>query len=476
MEHGTDARPGGLTRGGVAAIAAAYVLSRVVAFVLGVRFDSSTSLYFAQFLDPPLLREALFESLWALHAQPPVMNLVLGIAVKLAPVKFGLVQWPLFVGAGALAAVAGAGLLVRLGVRPVVAACGVLALGVSAPWILYEHYFFYPHVIHVLLVLAGYGLVRSGGRADRWFVVGFGALAVLSLTRSLFHPLYLVFAGGAAVLLLEPGARRRGLAVVGLALVPALLWSTKNATQSGFFGTSSWSGFSHFIGARAAADPLLAEEVESGGLSPVVLLPPFSPPGDYVPFFEGHAPGDGVPRALLETGKTTPSPNPVNYNHWVYPHAGAAYGRAARRAVANDPGRYARAVASNAALFFGPMSDDPFVRGNRGRLAWWATAFDRMEGSAIAWLVLAVGAGFSARRSCDPCVDRGERLFLLFAVGTFVWVMAVSCLFESGENNRMRFGPMAVFLGASLLGLRSLFARARGCGFLRAADSFLARP
>ncbi len=60
------------------AVIAMFLLSRSAAMAAGVRFDASPLGYFLQYLDPHLLRARLGESLWYLHSQPPLFNLLLG--------------------------------------------------------------------------------------------------------------------------------------------------------------------------------------------------------------------------------------------------------------------------------------------------------------------------------------------------------------------------------------------------------------
>src|SRR5437868_15126712 len=72
-------------RRGMLFVVAAIVASRVIYYLLGVRFDMTPLGKFDQILDPVLLRTNLLQSLWYLHSQPPAFNLGLGIVLKLFP-------------------------------------------------------------------------------------------------------------------------------------------------------------------------------------------------------------------------------------------------------------------------------------------------------------------------------------------------------------------------------------------------------
>src|ERR1700722_9783686 len=66
-----------------AVITAAFVTSRFAALNAGIFMHVHPD--FVQLLDFPLLSSHLTQSIFYLHAQPPLLNLSLGIALKLFP-------------------------------------------------------------------------------------------------------------------------------------------------------------------------------------------------------------------------------------------------------------------------------------------------------------------------------------------------------------------------------------------------------
>ncbi len=60
----------------------AFIISRVLYYCLGVRFDTIPLFYAWQFLDVNLLQNRLIESVFYLHSQPPLFNLFLGASSK----------------------------------------------------------------------------------------------------------------------------------------------------------------------------------------------------------------------------------------------------------------------------------------------------------------------------------------------------------------------------------------------------------
>ena len=64
----------------VAIYTACYVF---YALVFHVSFDATPLAYYMQYLDPDLLEHDLLRSLYYMHSQPPLLNLIAGIALKI---------------------------------------------------------------------------------------------------------------------------------------------------------------------------------------------------------------------------------------------------------------------------------------------------------------------------------------------------------------------------------------------------------
>jgi hypothetical protein len=204
-----------------------------------------------QLMDPDLLQGRLRETLWHLHAQPPLMNLWAGLALKLeragiVPSQQSLLAFQLVMGA---CVAWGVGRLARVLVKSRPTRLIVVGLVVFHP-VLCAMTFLYHYPMHeafaltfIPLALASY-LKRPRARG----LAIFGALVVfLTMTRSLFH-----FAWGLAMIGLALAAswrtRRRPASwrewatavACGLAL---MAWPIKNKVMFGFLGNSSWQGY-----------------------------------------------------------------------------------------------------------------------------------------------------------------------------------------------------------------------------------------
>jgi hypothetical protein len=204
-----------------------------------------------QLMDPELLQGRLRETLWNLHAQPPLMNLWAGLALKLERAGIVTSQQSLL----ALQLVMGAcvawgvGRLARVLVRSRPTRLVAVGLVVFHP-VLCAMTFHYGYSLHeafaltfIPLALAAY-LKRPRARG----LAALGALVVfLAMTRSLFH-----FAWGLAMIGLALAAawrawRRppswREWATVVACGVALMAWPVKNKVVFGFLGSSSWQGY-----------------------------------------------------------------------------------------------------------------------------------------------------------------------------------------------------------------------------------------
>lgn len=453
-----------------------FLVSRVAAWRAGVRFDGGSLPWFGQWVEPELLRTRLCESVYYLHAQPPLFNLFLGVVLKLfggaATAAFGAVYF----GAGALLAACLFGLMTRLAVPCWPAALLAAGFAASPPAVLYEHWLFYTHPEAVLLcasALAFHRFVESPRRGRG--VLLFALLAALALARSTFHLLWLFGVLGLALVGAGPAARRLTLRVAALPLLLVVAVYAKNALHFGTFTTSSWFGMNL---AQIALRPLPPERrsalVRSGRASELASLDPFLPLRAYPEAFRRPV-GPDAP-VLRREAKAGGWPN---LHHSAYIRVSRAYARDAVASVRAYPASYLRTVGRALQLYLVPASDYPFIAGNRAHLralegpynryvfgtygardpvmrGEWLAPHEIPERCAWAWAALLVLGPLSAlalaarawRRAGALGARHATALLLAFDI---VYVTAVSNLFEFGENNRLRFpvDPLVLAVGAA---------------------------
>jgi hypothetical protein len=207
----------------------------------GVSLDVSPIAYFDQLIDPSLLKTRLWESLFYLSGQPPLYNVLTACALKLSPAAPALILGPVFFVCGLYIGLSLYVILIRLRVPAPLAAVVAVAI-VSAPtFVLYENWYFYPHLNVTWLVGGMAWLASSRGRPGPAMAIAAGHFAGLVLTRSLFHPMFLLLTALVTALCVAPGQRRRALACFALPAVLVFGWCAKNQALFGFFGTSSWA-------------------------------------------------------------------------------------------------------------------------------------------------------------------------------------------------------------------------------------------
>lgn len=440
-------RPHALHAIGLGAVVAGFVLSRVYFWWLGVRFATSSLTWYWQVLDPQLLSQRLVESVFFLHAQPPLFNLVLGVGLKLTPEHATLLFHLLFVALGLAMAVVLQVMLTRFGLPPLIAAALVLLYATSPNWLMYESWLFYDFPNAVALVFAGWCLLQYGlHQSARWLAGLFALLGAVVLTRSLFHLGWFVGCIGLVVLF----RRRQWRSVVAAATVPlllVLLLYVKNLMVFDFFGSSSWLGMSLTKLTTGVLEPAeRGQWVRDGRLSSVALVPPFSPVETY------EAVGVNITDCGIPAlGWRTRSTGAPNFNHLAYLEVSRASLRDALVVIRERPGLYLRSVIRAGGRFFwSPVNYPPFQDNLVATAATYrlyeATVNLPPVAAVLGLLAFAYGAVRGRRWVLGD--ESADGLFFAWAVLTIGWVFAVASLLELGENFRFRFAvePLAFVL------------------------------
>jgi hypothetical protein len=451
----------------IAVILAAFAGSRIAAYMAGVRFDADPLTWYWQYIDTVLLKDRLLESLYYLHSQPPLFNLLLGVTLKAFPVSYAIAFHIEFIAMGLVSALAFYTLLAQLGVSRIARTLLTVVVSVSPAMLLYENWLFYEYPTLMLLLLAAVALHRFLAHDSAAAGMAFFALAAgLIYLRSVFQLVWLV-AIVAALIVIRP--RRLVLTCAAIPVAVVVLLYAKNVTLFGTTATSSWLGMNMARTTITQLDPEdRATLVKAGTLHPVSSIPPFSHAGAYSDIVETAAPR-GVPvlDSPLKANGT------VNFNAWPYLQVSRDYLTDASWVVRNRPQTYRTAVVHEAVpLLLSSATDFDFVGENRRRME----AYDRVVGdyvyvytphwrriglAVIAFYVLAVGyAGVliveMVRKRTRP---GAEALTVLFLVFTCVYVAVVTSLTDLGENQRMRFFLDPPIIASVAAGLTQLIRR-----------------
>jgi hypothetical protein len=464
------------------------IATRIAYGLLGLGFDSTTFPGYMQFIDRELLASRLLESIWYLHAQPPLLNLFAGIGIKL----FGT-QADSFFAAGFHVLGFALGLAVfkladfLTGSRPAAYAATVLVVA-SPAFVLYENWLMYTLPSSALLAAAGAALCVYSKRGTTYAaIVFFSLLAALALTRSLFHLAWLV--GIAGLLTAAFSTRRRQIVLA--ACVPVLLvtaWYGKNYLYFGSFGASSLLGLSlsnitTLTVPREELLPLVMQE----RLSPFALVSRYT--DTELLFSSQRLPPTGIP-VLDAVRKST---GQYNYNNRQIIAINRFYTRDAITVAREFPFSYALGIAVANRLFFSPSSmNEYFSDANRAAVAAIEPWFNRLlygaraeprylvqphfgldrepslevntgYGLILAWLLVLPYTYLKARREfLDRGSDgRARAIVAGFMLLNILYVYATATLLELGENYRYKFLIEPLFTVLLVAAVTDLLRRAK---------------
>lgn len=223
---------------GILIVSAVFVLSRLIAFWAGVRFDAQPLSTGIQLADPLWLKTRLWETLYYLHGQPPLFNLFVGTILKLFPAHYAPVFHGIYLVTGYLLAVGFFRLLRRLRIGEGWAAVLVSYFMINPATILLENWLLYTYFILAMLTWLAVVLHRFlESRRLTDLCLFMGMLAVLVGTKSTFHLLWFVLIWAAGFLLL----RREGKKLMLAGIIPFILVGALYVKNFYVFGTLTTS-------------------------------------------------------------------------------------------------------------------------------------------------------------------------------------------------------------------------------------------
>lgn len=433
-----------------------FLISFAVGESLGLGFDMHLMKFGWQFADTEWLMKDAAHTLWNMHGQPPLFNLILALALKISPLFPGLVLKPLFLCFGFLFLFTFYETLKLLKVGFFIRFPLLLILAFHPDFLLYERWLFYTMPCAALLSCSFlFLLIFLKKKKYRFSFIFFSILTVLALSRSLFHYTWILLVLTLIVLFSEKEVSRKKVLYSALPLLLLFFWQSKNMTQFGFFGTSSWSGMSLakvvFYGKNKYPSP-----------KGIAKIHPFAPLYLYKPFLNKEKlpkPEEDTPDILFYAFKRDSVPN---FHHPDYLTVSRMYRTEAFKAISEKPGVYTENVMYAAGLFFNSPTNYSFFSHQLPKLAAWTSLSRRyidwvvitpksvgnLEGGVFSLsfrallLYLSMGA-FSfrlfLRKAFLGKALKPDEAFLCIAGMTCMFVWTVSSFFEWGENMRFRF-------------------------------------
>ncbi|MBN1450978.1 MAG: hypothetical protein JW963_08190 [Anaerolineales bacterium] len=444
-----------------------FIISRVLYNEAGIRFDAGTINRTWHFIDIYLLKNDLWRSVFYLHTQPPLMNLLTGIGLQLFPATYAGIFHVFFLIGGFLLTLAIYFLGIRLYLPKYLSAVLAAWFALSPATVVFENYFFYSYPTTILLTLSAVFLARFLDKKRAVDGLLFSMmLAANALTWSLFHLVWLLGCFGIITFLLK-GYRRKALW-----LVPAFLlvfaWYAKNGILYNSFTASTWAGHNVFktVTVRIPGE-VRKRWVKEGMVSEMALIAPYRSPDVYLQFFP-DTPVTGIP--LLDD--INMSNGYRNQHHLSYVYADERFLKDSVRIIIHAPRYYLTTIPYSIYIFLHSASDYEHTLNIRGAIdsldTWWnrlfygqwqkdESSFERLHtfspdhlgwGLALGFLIVVTVTPVYLwlRRSNIHSPDSGLVLFMFWNI---LFVSATGILLDLGENNRTRFGidPFLLLLG-----------------------------
>ena len=323
--------------------------------VTGQRFSTAYLGYGWQLVPYEVLRAHPIRSVWYLHIQPPLWNLMIGLTGRWSPfadgISFQLIQAVFGIVAAALLAVA----LLRLRCRPWLALGFALAGTLNPEYLRNAFEPTYELAVGCLLIAAVFAITSfAADRSLRSLLAVSTFVTAVVLTRSLYHPVWALAILGLVIWPLRTSIPWKHIGVAFA--VPVLLcggWMLKNEMLFGRATLSSWFGMNL---QRAVIPVLPLPELQllhdEGKVSDVAMIGPFGKYDLYRAVMPPCTPEHSDPALTVEArdvgGVVVPN---LNYECFlpVYDRAGAD----ARAVISAYPRVFVDGRAWSARTWFG---------------------------------------------------------------------------------------------------------------------------
>jgi len=468
-------------------VALVFLVSRVLyRVVLGVRFDWSPITYFIQFVDPWFLRHDFLRSIFYLHHQAPLENLLVGIPVHFLrdDAAYVVVDF-IYVAIGLATALGLVEAMLGMGARPLWAALVSCLYTVSPTTVTYENWLLYHVPVACALLWALVALLRFQRQPSFWSASAFFlALTAAALLRSTINFMY-VAAMAALALLWTPfhpsgriAARKSILrAAAGPLLVVALVAAKPSLLLGYGYGEALlWGNLSKKIW-NEVPETERTRLLTNGLVSPAAERFCLADLREFEPFRIPHEPL-GVPLMDMER-----APNGRwNAHAFEYlPIARELYKVDALYLLRHYPGAYARGVGHALSWYLSPATNDANLPGspNYRRLTRWREALDELGGArdgrysvmlaAGIPLLLLFGAAGVSRARIDVVSERRSAAGFAYMLATILYAGVSTMLISYGDFSRYRFevDPLYLVLLATALTRGQTFMGERLSGFTR---------
>lgn len=417
--------------------------------VSGQRFETRYLNYGWQLVPWDVLSADPWSSVWYLHIQPPLWNLVLGVSAWASPVSDALTLQLVMFAFGVLAVACAATLGERLGLTR---RCAVVValVATSNPEVLkgaFEPTYELPVaalLLSVLVVAARATVIES---KSQWRLIGLAALVTtVSMTRSLYHPVWALVV--LAIVLWSVRSRVTLKSILVSISIPVIVmggWMMKNEVLFGQANLSSWFGMNL---QRAVIPVLDLDELEAmherEQVSDIAMIGPFGKYELYADVVEPCSPSHRH-RSLSEPTRTTDPWSP-NFNYECYLPIFEQAGRDSWAVIREHPDVWLEgrlwSLRSTAAVAVTPSESPSFVMRGLDQLYSWA----RLD---YAGVLSTRGWGTPIYGQLTAQVDFGLLLIPMYAIVAIAGVFPVWT--ERRGGRRLDAAPVYVIASFTVL-------------------------
>jgi hypothetical protein len=246
--------------------------------IAGARMDLQFLGLAPQLPDVAVLQDRLVETVWFTHTQPPLYTAFVGLAMKLSPFPDGITFQVVHLAMGAALVLVLRRLFALLGLGRAAALVAVALVATNPSLVAIELVVSYDlptTLLLSLLALKTGRFVASASQRDLAWVAGLACAVVL--TRTVFHPVWLVLVLAGVIAMRAPSTdRRRVAALVAAPLVLVALVVLKNLVLFDVAGLTSFAGpsTSKLAGAVATDDEVRDLQADET-VSPIFGRPVF---------------------------------------------------------------------------------------------------------------------------------------------------------------------------------------------------------
>jgi hypothetical protein len=449
-----------------------FICVHIGYYALGIVFEHKTLISVMHFLEPELLRTRLLESIFYFHIQPPLMNLFVGLVLKITPESAWLFHG-IYLLCGLTLYLCTFLLQLRLNINHTIAAVLSTLFMASPSFILWEHILLYTLPCAALLALAALVLFDVLNHGKPWaLALFFGAILLLCGIRSMFHIGYFVLVLAALVCLCKTNRRR----VLVAGLIPLLIlfgFYFKNLLVFGEFTACTFVEKNLWI---MTTGNMEADEktqlIQEGKLSELSWINRWASLKPYPERFRQVPEKFADIPALTRLNKA--DTGEVNYNHYGNIALCNVYGKDARYVLFHYPRVYLKSVSLATYRYFISSSALPVSPNNKDKIKGIATLYDALlygrmpaflspdiklirEGGYPPHLFLLLGLPLVFAYGLWSMVRRGtrlnrtQRLMIGFLCFNILMVAVLGCALDFAETARYRFMTDALYV--VLLGL-----------------------